>query len=89
LHHCDSSFSNEYQNRGNSNNSALAVTNCVEITPFKQRKNSSESHLKNLPSQQKEGKDANRDTSFGLCRASEISKHLGYLNQVAAAQEMS
>jgi len=89
LHDCDSSFSNEYQNRGNTNNSALAVTNRVEITPFKQRNDSSGSHLKNLPSQQKEGKGCDRDTSFGLCRASEISKHLGYLNQVAAAQEMS
>jgi len=29
---------------------ALAVTNRVEITPFKQRNDSSESHLKNLPS---------------------------------------
>jgi len=64
--------------------------NQVEITPFKQRNDSSESHLKNLPSQQKEeNKMRNRDTLFGLCRASEISKHLGYLNQVAAAQEMS
>ena len=35
---------------------ALAVNNRVEITPFKQRNDSSGSHLKNLPSQQKEGK---------------------------------
>ena len=68
---------------------ALAVTNSVGISPFKQRNDSSGSHLKTCQASKKRKRDANRDTSFGLCRASEISKHLGYLNQVAAAQEMS